>query len=393
MDSVKSGSGMSRLAVAAAMTFTIYLGLFMRNPIIPLYSAALGASLFEVGLITSAFMIVAASLAIPLGVVSDRVGRRRLVLLGSLVSAASSFLLTLANSPITAILINAFAGLGSAAYSPAVTAFVGDISKTEERGRSYGIYTTAMQTAMALGPGVGGVVAELSKSYQYTFIVSSLVVMFGAVIGILFFPRDDAKPRGEVVRVNGGLVSLLSEGSLQASWVATFSISFMWGVSSTFLPIHAEGIGLIVTEIGLLFTVQAVVNALSRLPFGLLYDRIRQHAAMLVTSLILGTLVTAYIPTASSIIILLALMGLYGVSLGTTTMVTNATIAESLPRSSLGVGMGTYYLCFYGGMAAGPFLTGLAMSTYGFQEGFRLAPAVGLATTLVVSILGFRHRR
>jgi len=65
------------LTIATAMTFVSYLAQFMRTPIIPLYARDMGVSLGEVGLISSAFMLLASALAIPLGLVSDRLGRRR----------------------------------------------------------------------------------------------------------------------------------------------------------------------------------------------------------------------------------------------------------------------------------------------------------------------------
>lgn len=372
------------------MTFTIYLGLFMRNPIIPLHFQTLGASLIEIGFITSAFMLVAASMAIPLGIVSDRLGRRRLVIVGSTVSALSSLLLVIANSPAFAILINACAGLGSAAYSPAITAFVGDISQSNQRGRVYGYYTTVMQTAMALGPGVGGGIADLFKSYRFSFIISGLIIMIGAVIGLLFFPRDEAKT--ETSRSGKDFALLLRRESLLTSWVVTFSISFMWSVSSTYIPLYASEIGLTATEIGLLFTIQAATNALGRFPIGVLYDRIKEHSAMILASVLIGVFVTASISTATSTIILFTLMGMFGIALGTATMATNATIAESLSQTSRGVGMGAYYLFFYGGMAAGPAMLGPVISVYGFQEGFLLAAGVGLTSTLLVFALRARSR-
>lgn len=242
-----------RLVVASTMSFTIYLGQFMRTPIVPLFAEELGATIVEVGLVTTAFMVVAAALAIPLGITSDRLGRRRLVIAGSLLSTAAPFLLTLTKSPATVILVSAFGGFGSAAYSPAMTAFVGDVSKSDRRGKSYGYYTTAMQTAMALGPGLGGLVADL-VGYHYTFIISGLLIMVGTAVGILFFPGGENRSATHPDATPHGLLSMLRERNLLRCWIATFCISFMWGAASAFLAIYARGVGLIATEIGLLFT-------------------------------------------------------------------------------------------------------------------------------------------
>lgn len=65
--------------VARALTLAQYVAAYMRIPLVPLFARALGASTTEVGMINAGFMFCATVLSVPLGLVSDRLGKRRLI--------------------------------------------------------------------------------------------------------------------------------------------------------------------------------------------------------------------------------------------------------------------------------------------------------------------------
>src|SRR3990172_7681537 len=89
-----------------------------RLPLVPLFAQKLGASTFHVGLIHAGFMLAATLLSVPLGLVSDRLGRRRLILAGMAISGLTSLLLLIARSPLHVGAIYLFSGVGLACFSP-----------------------------------------------------------------------------------------------------------------------------------------------------------------------------------------------------------------------------------------------------------------------------------
>ncbi|MBP2680038.1 MAG: major facilitator superfamily 1, partial [Deltaproteobacteria bacterium] len=72
------------------LTLVLYLGAYMRLPLVPLFAQGLGASTVDVGMINAGFMLAAAALALPLGLMSDRLGRKRLILAGMAISCLTS---------------------------------------------------------------------------------------------------------------------------------------------------------------------------------------------------------------------------------------------------------------------------------------------------------------
>ena len=87
------------LLICCAVVLGCYFGTYMRFPVVPLYAESLGADTVMVGLINGAFLLGAGALSLPLGLVSHRLGMKRLAGVGLLLLAASSFLLAVSHTP------------------------------------------------------------------------------------------------------------------------------------------------------------------------------------------------------------------------------------------------------------------------------------------------------
>ena len=132
------------LAICCGIAFASYLGSYMRIPVVPLFALSLQATTLEVGLINAAFLLMSGALSIPMGILSDRWGRKLLITCGLVVSAATSLLLYISTTPGQLIAIYLFFGTGLAAIGPTLMSYVADFSPATHLGRSYGWYTTAI---------------------------------------------------------------------------------------------------------------------------------------------------------------------------------------------------------------------------------------------------------
>ncbi len=233
-----------------------------------------GATTTEVGLINSSFLLMMGLLALPLGLLGDRWGRRRIVLGGLLLAAAASLLLYWSGTPRQLMSILLVFGVGLAMIGPSLMAQVADLAPPSHLGRAYGWYTTAIYTGMSLGPAVGGALAEV---WGYRQIFLALAVAMLALV-----PPALVSLRPAAVREGSGKVQALTllweEGgrnhALQGCWLLTLGSCFALGFFVTFFPLYALAQGLTAGEIGLVFALQALINALSRLPLGRLSDRL-----------------------------------------------------------------------------------------------------------------------
>ena len=365
------------LGLTCGIAFASYFATSLRLPVMPLFAVSLGATTTEVGFINSSFLLMCGLLALPLGLLGDRWGRRRIINLGLIVASATSLLLYWSRTPLELIGIYLGFGVGLAMIGPSLMAQVADISPASHLGRAYGWYTTAIYTAMSLGPAVGGVLAEF-LGYRPIFLVVALA-MFALLIPVsLFLPASEPK-NGQLPQT--AWATLVQEGghnrALQGCWAVTFGSCIALGVFFTFFPLYALQFGLNVGEIGAIFAAQAIVNALSRIPLGRVSDYADKTKLSLWGFLGLSVVLAAFAFCQQFLPFLLLAMASGAVQgVGFTPL--GALISEVVPVESRGLAMGGYNTAIYLGMMLGAGGMGPVISRIGFEAGFVAAAAINL---------------
>ncbi len=135
------------------------IGFGMILPLLPFYAQEFRATPLQIGLLFSSYSLTQLVFAPLLGRLSDRVGRRP-VLLGSIAGGALSYLL-FAFAPSYAVLLisRSLAGVAAANYGIA-QAYMADVSAPEERSRAMGLVGAAFGAGFVLGPALGGILAQ-----------------------------------------------------------------------------------------------------------------------------------------------------------------------------------------------------------------------------------------
>ena len=164
------------LFICCAIAGACYFGSYTRVPVVPLYARSFGADALQVGMINSAFLFMAGIVSLPLGVLSDRLGRKRLILAGLALCAASSFLLCFSTSTSEMIEVYLLFGISMGMFGPTMMSYVADITPATHLGRAYGWYTLALNVGMSVGPATGGLVAEW-LGFRPVFILSGIALL------------------------------------------------------------------------------------------------------------------------------------------------------------------------------------------------------------------------
>ena len=376
------------ILISCAVGLGCYTGSYMRVPILPLYARSLGAGTIEIGVINSLFMLAAGGFSMPLGMMSDLLGRRRMVLAGLLISALSSLLLTFSRSSPQMMIIYVFAGIGLAAFGPTMMSFVADFSPPTHLGRSYGWYTMATYGGMSLGPTIGGFCAYL-LGYQWVFTISGILGFIVFLVALLSFPKQrTAHPDGPPKRDRRKIIwELLGNRPLLACWLVTLFSCFGLGAFITFQPLHASDQGIGVGEIGLIFGTQALVNALSRIPFGYLSDRVPDRSSLVVWGLLAYSASTAGIGLSTSLAMFLISAFAMGIGMGIAFTAVGALISELVPADARGFAMGGYNTCIYTGMMLSSLIMGAVAGRFGFRACFLITAGLVAVGGLAFSFL------
>lgn len=155
-----STRGRTTLGVVFATILIDFIGFSVLFPVLPLFAERLGATPFQVGLIVTLYALAQLVFLPVWGWISDRIGRRP-VLLVSLLGTTGSFLLLAATESIEGIyLARGLAGLFAASIGTA-QAVVTDVTAPSERAGGMGIIGAAFGAGMVVGPMLGGMLAVL----------------------------------------------------------------------------------------------------------------------------------------------------------------------------------------------------------------------------------------
>jgi len=367
------------LTVCCLVTFGCYFAVSMRLPVVPLYASGFGVSTSQIGMINAAFYLMAGLLALPSGILSDRLGRKRLAITGTIVLFIGMLLLYFGRSFYYITGIYLLLGIGIAAFGPTMMSWVSEISPSTQIGRTYGWYTTALFCGLGMGPAAGGALGEW-LGLRPVFLVGATLVALTIWAVQWFLPSIEATADHKIERPGQPLNGrrMLANRHLLGCWLVTFGANIIGGTFFTFLPLLAHERGLDVGQIGIVYLVQSVSNALARIPFGAISDRIGRRKYQALIGVVLASFsIAGFTPAVTFVHFLLAAFSL-GVSLAIAFTSIGALIAETTEPRFRGLAMGGYNSFIYFGLMAGSIGLGPLIESIGFGSGFLLAGASNL---------------
>src|SRR5262245_2355534 len=144
-------------------------------PLLPIYAERFQASVFAIGVLMAVFSLMQLLFAPVWGRVSDRVGRRPVLLLSLSASAASYFLLAGAWSLTVLFAARALAGVAGATISVA-QAYIADVTSEGDRARGMGMIGAAFGLGMVIGPAIGGALSLIGPRVPELFAAGLCVV-------------------------------------------------------------------------------------------------------------------------------------------------------------------------------------------------------------------------
>jgi MFS transporter, DHA1 family, multidrug resistance protein len=368
------------LIICCGVVLGCYFGTYMRFPVVPLFAQSLGADTIQVGMINAAFLLAAGVLSLPLGLAAHRLGLKRLALVGLLMLAVSSFLLAVSSTPHQLIWIYLFSGAGLAAFGPITMLYVANLAPSTHLGRAYGWYTTALYVGMSLGPAAGGFSAQ-AWGFPAVFVISGLSLLLVFVAMLLFLPRArkvmTVRP-GQLPPARTVVREVWRNRPLLGSWLATAGACFGLGLFLTYLPLHAHALGLTYAQIGLIFAVQGAMNAISRLPFGSVGDRVRHRSYLVFLGLLgIAASLVGYGLSRQPLQFYLVAVAM-GLSMGLAFTSVAALSVETVSPLYRGLAMGGYNSSIYLGMMASSAGLGPVLGRLGYAPGFLLAALLTL---------------
>lgn len=248
------------ISVIMLIQFLIYFGFSMIIPVIPEIVTELEASTIHMGWLLAVYSLASFLSAPFFGRLSDKYGRRKILLYGLFAFALSFFIFGVFIDNLFVLYISRIlGGAASGALYTATTSMVADITTRETRTKYMGLVGMAIGMGFIFGPGIGGLLAGISLSLAYY--MTTFVILVTLVVAILKI-KETYHPTTSVRKD----ITLPTEYLLQPVGillVCTFLIMFInSGMESTFQLLGIERISITPAEMGVLFFIGGIFNAI-----------------------------------------------------------------------------------------------------------------------------------
>lgn len=181
----------SPLFVLFVTIFIDMLGFGIIIPILPIFTKELGAQDYQVGLIAMIFPIMNFLFAPFWGTLSDRHGRRPIMLLSIFITGIAYFVFAQANVLLILFLSRMLSGIGSANISVA-QAYITDVTSPEERTKSLGFLGAAFGIGFIIGPSLGGFLKSVSSpgTVDWVGYVASAMCFVNLIMAYFLLPES-----------------------------------------------------------------------------------------------------------------------------------------------------------------------------------------------------------
>ncbi|WP_026169904.1 MULTISPECIES: MFS transporter [unclassified Streptomyces] len=200
------------LGVLCLAVFVVSIDTTVLNVALPTMSRDLGASAEALSWIIDAYTLVLAGVLLTAGSLSDRYGRKRLLMIGLVVFAVASAIGALAQEPWQVIAARGLMGVGGSFFMPGTLSILVHVFPPEERTKALGRWGAVTAMGMVLGPLLGGLLLE--HFWWGSMFVANIPVVLVALIGVAWIVPESSDPVTRRADIPGTLLSTLAMGGI-----------------------------------------------------------------------------------------------------------------------------------------------------------------------------------
>ncbi len=329
-----------------AIIFFSFMDLFAQLPIISTFATSLGASTFLAGIAVGMYSLSNTGGNLFAGMLTDRFGPYRLLVIGLAGTATMLFLYSAVESPEALLLVRFLHGFIGGFIVPAAFTFVANQSKENSAGSENALTGAFVGAAAIIGPAFSGILAAQTSAP----FVLRIVGLFGAllVIGALLllrgqlFKRTMERPK-----------ALTRNPALLISFIGAFLMMFSQGALAYLLPLRVEELGFSSRVSGTLLSVFGLTAVLVFIsPIRRLFDRWSPLVNFQIGILIIA-LSQFSLGLSSSIVIFYIILFVYGIGFAFTFPSINVFLFKGTTKQNRGKAYGYFYAFFSLGVVLG----------------------------------------
>lgn len=395
-----ASSHKSALAVLFAVVFINLVGFGLVVPLLPFFGQSLNAAPWEIAVMFSAYSL-GQFFAEPFwGRLSDRIGRKPVILITVAANAVGYVMLAFAPNIWAAVAIRLFTGLGAGNVST-VQGYVADVTPPEKRAGRMGLIGAAFGLGFIVGPGLGGLLVreDLGRlGYQLPIFTAAGIAVLAA-LGVVFFLKE-SRAKADPAAPRPAFLSGVRDATKSpvVSRVLLVTLIYMAGFSgmeSTFGLWTEARYGWGAREVGLAFMAVGIVSVVTQgLIAGRLARRFGESRVLACGCLLFGTGLVGQVlsPVAWMVPVMMAL-GAFGMAMTMPNI--SALISRSVDPDRQGAMLGLNMAASSIARIFGPLIAGAIFSGIGHDWPFLIGAMLTVPAAVMAINAGraFRKRQ
>ncbi len=368
-----------KLYILYLVTSLFWFSTYIYSPILPTYIKSLGASYLMVGLILGCYGVGQLVLRVPIGILSDRLRKRRIFInLGLLSLVISSLGLYLFKQPMLILIFRSFSGIASA-FWVIFTVLYSSYFDESEATKAVGILNAFCNGGILLGLLSGGFIVK-GCGVTATFFVSLAVAAIGFVVSFAISEKQIDRKPAEVKE----LLMVVRDRNFQTVAVIGVICQFVsFATVYGFTPVVAKNLGASDFQIAMLTALSAMPAVIGSALSGSYFAGKFGEQKTMIYGLVIAALSCCAIPYSHNMIVLSISQFLGGFGTGTVFPLLMGLSIKNVSSDKRATAMGIFQAIYGLGMFMGPTVVGALTDGVGIKWGFITIGAVALSGILV----------
>lgn len=252
--------------------FLICLGMSLIFPVMPFIKNELHFTATDMGIMSSLYALMQFIASPLIGRLSDRIGRKPLLLGGLALFAVSEVLFALTNHLYMFDLSRIIGGLSAGMFVPTAQALAADVTDLKHRAKVIGWLSAAFSGGLILGPGLGGLLAQ--HGYKTPFWTAAVLGLIGLIATLVLLPKDEPRQETTTTATAKGDWRAVLTGPMLMLFVLILVSSFgLQSFESIYSIFVNEVFGFTLKDIALVLTLNGIISLIAQVVF---FDRIVQ---------------------------------------------------------------------------------------------------------------------
>ena len=246
--------------------FLVFLGISLVIPVMPSIMNELNISGAGLGYLTATFAFTQLIFSPFTGRAADKFGRKIIIVIGLFIFGFSELLFGFGKTIEVLFISRMLGGLAGAFIMPAVTAFIVDLTTDKNRARSLGYMTAAINFGFIIGPGIGGVLAEIST--RLPFFVAAALGLIGGILSIFMLtePKKVTEVAADKTEVTTSNFKRLFTPIFFIAFLVIFIASFGLASFESFFSLYFDRkLGFTPSDIAIAITGGAMIGAFAQI--------------------------------------------------------------------------------------------------------------------------------